>query len=214
MPSPSPDTTTAARAEFAGQLRRFRLARQLTQEQLAGLLVVSESFVYMMERGIHPPSEQVRQRFEALQAATDIYAVSQFVGEHLLPVRQLPIISWAQAGPPRTVFDELPSDWQNTIPCRCPDQQAYVLQLAGDSMETKYHEGDLAVVMPNHQPKHGCLVVASFAGQCGYVFKKFTTCKSRPFRFKLSSYNRAYPACEYIDSDFDWVFPVYCVVSV
>ena len=198
---------TPARVAFAAELRRFRETRRLSVDQLGTMLRVSGNYIYTMERGIHDPSATVRAAFASLADSADLLAAGVAID---LPLRSIPVVSWAQAGN-ATLFEEQPEAWEHSRLCRCPDLQARIVELDGDSMEPHYHAGDLVVVMPNHLPKSPCLVVAKMADG-GYVFKKFSENRRKPNWFKLSSYNRAYPPRELNWGDVEWVYPVYSLL--
>ena len=200
----------AASSEFGARLKQFREARRLSVDELAALLQISGNYVYTMERGLHAAALSVQERFEELSASADLFAVSRCTGT--VRERLIPVVSWAQAGQ-ATVYEELPSDWQDLIPSCCPDQQAYGIRLVGDSMEPKYHQGDVIVAMPNCTPKHDCLVLAKLAACEGVLFKRFTTCKTRPHGFKLVSFNRRYRPVPLTWDKVQWVYPIYCATS-
>jgi SOS-response transcriptional repressor LexA len=69
----------------------------------------------------------------------------------------LPVISFARGGE-----GSYPEDMEHAAPrlfAPCPDPNAYVLELEGDSMEPIYSEGDLLVVAPNTPPINNDLVI-------------------------------------------------------
>ena len=51
------------RIQFGRHLRRLRLARDMTQEQLAEAASVSVDFLSLVERGINSPSFETLERF-------------------------------------------------------------------------------------------------------------------------------------------------------
>ncbi|MEM0964811.1 MAG: XRE family transcriptional regulator [Verrucomicrobiota bacterium] len=121
----------------------------------------------------------------------------------------VPVVSWAQAGQAES-FDELPAEWQELIPVDCPDKHAFAIRLVGDSMEPEHREGEIAVVMPSHQPKNGCLVVARLKND-GVLFKRFFVEDAEQHLFRLSSYNPVYPSQVYPENSFSWIYPVWSV---
>ncbi len=78
-------------------------------------------------------------------------------------------------------------------------------------MEPKYSAGDIAIVMPNVEPRNGCLVVCKLKNE-GVFFKLFHQ-SSDSKKFRLSSYNPVYPVMECRRDDFVWVYPVYQVTK-
>ena len=132
-------------ANFSAQLKRFRLDRQMSEEELGLLLSVSSYHVSRMERGEAMPAEPIWQRFEGLVKAANLYAsaVCTDDGE-----REAVVVPWAEAN--RAVqVEETPIDRLEGLRSACPDQQAFGIRLAGDSMEPHYRAGQVIVVMPN-----------------------------------------------------------------
>ncbi|HXP62208.1 MAG TPA: S24 family peptidase [Dongiaceae bacterium] len=126
-------------------------------------------------------------------------------------IRAIPVRSWAQAGA-GVDFEELPFDWQKRVATDCPDERAFAVEIQGDSMEPKYLQGDIAVLMPTRQPRNGCLVVARLAGE-GIVFKVFTARDQSSARVcSFTSYNPVFQPIEVSEGNVLWNYPVYQTV--
>ena len=72
-----------------------------------------------------------------------------------------PLISWAQAGVQRKMRETLKlRDAEDLIPCpiQC-SQDTFVLRIRGESMEPKFHDGDLIFVDPQISPTSGRFVI-------------------------------------------------------
>jgi SOS-response transcriptional repressor LexA len=123
--------------------------------------------------------------------------------------RAVPIVSWAQAGDLKAYAD-LDASWHEMTPTTCKDENCFAVIIAGDSMEPKYTAGDIAILMPNVEPRNGCLVVAKLKNE-GVFFKLFHQSDARHFR--LSSYNSVYPEMAVSKSDFVWVYPVFQITK-
>jgi len=109
-------------------------------------------------------------------------------------------------------FEELPFDWQKRVATDCPDERAFAVEIQGDSMEPKYLQGDIAVLMPTRQPRNGCLVVARLAGE-GIVFKVFTARDQSSARVcSFTSYNPVFQPIEVSEGNVLWNYPVYQTV--
>ena len=117
------------------------------------------------------------------------------------------MLSWAKAGLASS-YDEIPKDWQETIPSDCPDENAFALSIEGDSMTPNYQPGDVVVVMPGQRPRTNGLVVARIHDQ-EVVFKVVTLMKgSHPFR--LTSYNhQIYHPRDLRQDEVTWIYPAY-----
>ncbi len=127
-------------------------------------------------------------------------------------VKMIPLLSWAQAGI-ATSFDEIPEDWQEMIPAAVSDNQAFAIQLRGDSMEPRYQDGDVAIVLPNSPPRNGDLVIAKIKEE-GFAFKILTLTGGDPAHIKLTSYNPAFPPMEFPREKFHWIYPVHSVNKI
>ncbi|HXD01156.1 MAG TPA: XRE family transcriptional regulator [Verrucomicrobiae bacterium] len=127
-----------------------------------------------------------------------------------LDIRQVPIVSWAQAGD-LVAYTDLDAAWHEFTATTCRDENCFAVTISGDSMEPKYSGGDIAIVMPNVEPRNGCLVVCKLKNE-GVFFKLFHQ-SSDSKKFRLSSYNPVYPVMECRRDDFVWIYPVYQVTK-
>src|ERR1700733_13935870 len=93
---------------------------------------------------------------------------------------------------------------------RGTDENSFAVTIEGDSMEPKFTSGDIAILMPNVEPRNGCLVVCKLKNE-GVFFKLFHQ-SSDGKMFRLSSYNPVYPVMECHKEDFVWIYPV-CQVT-
>jgi SOS-response transcriptional repressor LexA len=78
-------------------------------------------------------------------------------------------------------------------------------------MEPDFRSGDIAILMPNVEPRHGCLVVCKLKNE-GVFFKRFEQAADGK-TFRLASYNRAYKPIKCRRDDFVWVYPVFQVTK-
>jgi SOS-response transcriptional repressor LexA len=150
------------------------------------------------------------------QAATiPVYSANAFkegAAAHGAPIsrlRQIPVVSWAQAGQ-AMAYDDLPSDWMRRIASDADDPFAFCVEIVGDSMEPIYREGQLAVLLPSHEVRNGDVVVANIKNK-GAIMKLY---HARGEKIELSSYNdKPYPPKFYSAADFHWIYPVDSVIS-
>ena len=63
--------------DFSKKVRAFRLANDLSQEDLAGLLGVTSNYVYMLEKGTKVPKETLRMLFESLVSSPIYKPISE-----------------------------------------------------------------------------------------------------------------------------------------
>lgn len=127
-----------------------------------------------------------------------------------IEIREVPIVSWAQAGD-LVAYADLDAAWHDFTATSCRDEDCFAVTIAGDSMEPKYSAGDIAILMPNVEPRNGCLVVCKLKNE-GVFFKLFHQSSDNNI-FRLSSYNPVYPVMECKKDDFVWVYPVYQVTK-
>ena len=125
-------------------------------------------------------------------------------------IREVPIVSWAQAGD-LVAYTDLDASWHEFTATTCRDENCFAVTIAGDSMEPKYSAGDIAILMPNVEPRNGCLVVSKLKNE-GVFFKLFHQ-SSDGKMFRLSSYNSVYPVMECQKEDFLWIYPVYQITK-
>jgi phage repressor protein C with HTH and peptisase S24 domain len=186
-------------------LAKIRGQLGLTQSEFARKLGISRQHLSKLENSARPLSPKLTRRMAEECRNFGIIPAGPHSG-----IRAIPIRSWAQAGI-GVDFEELPLDWQKQIATDCPDEQAFAVEIQGDSMEPKYLPGDIAVLMPTRQPRNGSLVVARL--EEGVVFKVFTVRDQSPMRIcSFTSYNRVFQPIEVPESNVVWNFPVYQII--
>ena len=199
-PSRSPDN-------FAERLRFWRVSQHLTQANAAKQLDINRSYLSQIERGRNP-GNALRTRFYLLEKATSLKANGNTGASDGL--RNVPILSWAQAGQ-AIDFEQIPSDWDEVAPSNVSDARAFGVRLRGDSMEPKFSDGDIAILLPSTAPTNGEVVVANVKDQG--VLCKIMHVQLDKNLIKLSSYNPAYPPTEYHRDEFHWIFPVSSMIK-
>jgi SOS-response transcriptional repressor LexA len=125
-------------------------------------------------------------------------------------IRSVPIVAWAQAGTLKA-YTDLDASWHEYTASTCRDENCFAVTIEGDSMEPKYSSGDIAITMPNVEPRNGCLVVCKLVNE-GVYFKLFHQTGDGN-NFRLSSYNPVYPVMEHRKDEFVWIYPVYQVTK-
>jgi len=199
-PSTPPDN-------FAERLRFWRQSQNLTQAEAAAQLGIDRAYLSQIERG-RAPGNALRTRFLLLEKATSI-KTSPNVGA-AYNLRNLPVLSWAQAGQAAD-FGEIPSDWDETVPSDVSDDQAFGVRLRGDSMEPRFSDGDIAILLPSIPPTNGDIVVANLKNEG--VLCKIMHVQLDKNVITLSSYNPAYPPMERHRDQFNWMFPVSSIMK-
>ena len=110
-----------------------------------------------------------------------------------------PLISWVQAGAWTEVGGAFTAqDAEALLPCpvRC-SAETFVLQVRGESMEPRFHDGDLIFVDPTVSPDHGRFVVVRSEDSGEATFKQLIIEGERKY---LKALNRDWPE-RIIESD-------------
>jgi repressor LexA len=192
---------------FAERLRFWRVSQSFTQDEAAGRLDINRSYLSQVERG-RAPGNALRTRFQMIERATSVRINGN---ASAFGLRNLPVLSWAQAGL-ATDFDQIPSDWDEVVPSDSTDEHAFGVRLRGDSMEPKFSDGDIAVVLPSIAATNGDIVVANLKDE-GVLFKIMHVQLDKNLVI-LSSYNPAHPPMERHRDQFNWMFPVASVLKI
>lgn len=225
-------------SEFSKKLRAFRTSHALTQEEMGSKLGVTADYISLLERGKKSPGPHMVRFFDIIaesplhQSGAAPIQASAIVAEtpymptaskpaklvdapslyNQYPIRRIPIITCAQAGL-ATQFEEFPEHWQETIPAAIHDNRAFAIQLKGDSMEPRYSDGDIAIVLPQTPARNGDLVVANIKEE-GFACKIMTLIGGDPRHIRLTSYNQAYPPMDFAREQFHFIFPVHQVTRL
>jgi SOS-response transcriptional repressor LexA len=189
-------------------LAKIRDKLGLTQDELATKLGISRQYLSKLENSSSPLSAKLDRRLAELCRSSGISPGASNRG-----IRGIPVRSWAQAGVSSALdSEELPFDWEKQVATDCPDEQAFAVEIQGDSMEPKFFPGDIAVLMPGRQPRNGSLVVARLENE-GIVFKVFTAREHASGRIcTFTSYNQVFQPIEVPESSVIWNFPVYQMI--
>ncbi len=168
---------------------------------------IDRSYLSQVERG-RAPGNALRTRFFLLEKSSSVKPrVTAAAGYDL---RNVPVLSWTQAGQMINPA-EIPAVWDEVVPSDAADGKAFGVRLRGDSMEPRFSEGDIAVVLPGTLPTNGDTVIANLKNQ-GLLCKITHVQLDKNF-LTLSSYNPAYPPTTYRRDDFHWIFPVTTVIK-
>ena len=193
---------------FPERLRFWRISQDMTQAEAAKVLDIDRSYFSQVEGGKRHPGNALRIRFQITEKSASIKPGGN-VGGNPYGLRNIPILSWAQAGQ-ATAFEQM-NDWDEVVPSDVSDEHAFGVRLRGDSMEPKFSDGDIAILLPSTAPTNGEIVVANIKNQ-GALCKIMHVQLDKKL-VKLSSYNLAYPPTEYHRDEFHWIFPVASIIK-
>ncbi len=200
-------TSSPSENSFAERLRFWRVSQNFTQAEAAQRLDIDRSYLSQVERG-RAPGHALRTRFLLAEKASSRNNPGNTVPAFGL--RNLPVLSWAQAGQ-ATDFEEMPRDWNEMVPGDVADDRAFGVRLRGDSMEPRFSDGDIAILLPSLAPTNGEIVVANLRDEG--ILCKIMHVQLDKNLITLSSYNPAYPPLERHRDQFHWIFPVSSVIK-
>ena len=198
---------------FGAAVKNWRRERGVSQEQLAGKLGITRSYLSQVENG-EPASAKLQVRFRSVTARWDLGGGSAEFGgmpdgAEIVPLRLVPLVSWAQAGQ-AVEYDELPTSWQKKVHTVVNDAKAFAVSIAGDSMEPRYHADDVAFLEPSRPVRQHDTVIARLKDG-GVVFKIYSRAGDI---VRFSSYNLAYPPFEVPVGDIVWAYAVHSVLKI
>jgi SOS-response transcriptional repressor LexA len=221
-------------SHFSYRVKKFRETHKLTQQDLGRIMHVGGNYISMLEMGKKEPSPTLEALFSSLEThyrsdllaerpslpLDDNYSVRKSAisgpitnsAKNLfsVPLRQIPVISWAMAGEAHD-FDELPKDWQEAVPTTVGDPKAFALRIQGNSMEPEIREGDIAVLLPSIPARNGDLVVAVIE-ELGVVCKRLNTPGGTFDTLELISSNPDYRTITIHRRQLRWMYPVDSIV--
>lgn len=204
---------------FGNSVKRWRREHGISQEILADGLGITRSYLSQVENG-ESASAKLQVRFRRIverpesvtkPSGTGVSRVESGVpaDAEVVPLRLIPLVSWAQAGH-AVDYDELPVSWQKRVHTSVTDPKAFAVSIAGDSMEPRYHDGDVAFLEPSRTVRQHDTVIARLKDE-GVVFKIYSRTGDT---VRFSSYNPAYPPFEVGAGEVAWAFPVHSVLSI
>lgn len=152
-----------------------------------------------------PSTESISKVLDATSVSLPDFV--SLIGESAGPgtFQRVPVIGYAQAGS-AGYFDDagfpVGTGWDELLFPSLGDPQAYALEIAGDSMEPVYRDGDTIIVSPAAQIRRNDRVVVRTRG--GEVMAK-QLIRETATRIELLSINRAHPDRTIQRGDIAWM---------
>ena len=121
------------------------------------------------------------------------------------PEQRVPLIGLVQAGS-GGFFDDagfpVGGGWEEIGFPGVKDENAYAVEISGDSMEPVYRDGDIIIVSPNSTPRRGDrVVVRTTAGEVlAKILKRQTA-----HRIELASFNAQHETISLPAKDVEWM---------
>ena len=194
--------------------RRKESGNKLTKDQLADDLGCSRTMLYNYEQDNPPPPAEILSTLTVLERKVGIeHSSSPDPREDSPPfsyrtatnaVKQIRIIGWAHAGDAES-YEEIPGEWQETMATDCNKEGAFGVTLQGDSMEPKFSDGDILILMPEERAFSGCFAVVKFKND-GVLFRRM---EMNGARVRLMPLNERYPTSDHSLDEFSWIYPVW-----
>lgn len=201
------DAFRIERMSIGARLKEAREKAGLSQEAIAVKMGISRAAVAQWEADTTVPEASKFARLaEILGVSTDwLLTGHEFQGvsdpqtgryehntEPAPELRRLPIVSWVQAGRGQEAADPHPPGDGDGIAhtTKRLGPNAYALRIRGDSMEPRFHDGDIIVIDPAVQPRHGSYVVVRFEDRQEATFKQLMVDAGRKY---LKPLNPRYP---------------------
>jgi SOS-response transcriptional repressor LexA len=119
----------------------------------------------------------------------------------------VPLISWTSAGE-ATCYTDVEWQFDELVMAPTRNQNAFALEVEGESMEPKYCAGAVAIVEPGYQVRKYSLVVVRFIEDGGVLFKQILKTGEDGGDVVLHSYNKDYKDIIRPRSDFRFIYPV------
>jgi len=153
-----------------------------------------------------PTTESIAKVLEATGATFDDFtALVTAEPRRRNPAQPIPLIGMTQAGG-GGFFDDggfpVGGGWDQIRFPRVDDENAYALEVTGDSMEPLYRDGDVLIVSPNAAPRKGDRVVLRTTD--GEVMAKVLVRRTAK-TIELASLNPAHPNLVFPVERIDWI---------
>lgn len=124
-------------------------------------------------------AREIEERLALAHGALDaqtVKEVRQEYGENFEPgpnVREVPLISWVQAGAWREIQDNFhPGEAERMVlATKRVGPRSYAVRVVGDSMEPRFPQGCVLIVDPDKTPEHGSPVIVRLENTQEATFK-------------------------------------------
>lgn len=154
-----------------------------------------------------PTTESLAKVLSATGASFDEFValVDASPAERAKPAQPIPLIGLTQAGT-GGFFDDggfpVGHGWDEIRFPKVDDENAYALEVTGDSMEPLYRDGDILIVSPNSAPRKGDRIVLRTTD--GEVLAKLLVRRTAK-TVELASFNPAHANLVFPVERIDWM---------
>lgn len=161
--------------KYSNRVKELRLAKSLSQEQLAEKIGLTKQAISQYERGDRNPSMAV------LGALCDFFNVSSdyLLGKDIVTLRfvgkneidkleskssiRIPVLGRVAAGVPIDAIEDV-LDWEEIPEIMAATGEFFGLKVKGDSMQPRIAEGDVVIVRSQPDAESGDVVIVQVNG--------------------------------------------------
>jgi SOS-response transcriptional repressor LexA len=141
-------------------IKKKRLERGLSARQLAREVGISDAHVIYIENAKRRPAFDKMLTILAALGSDVEEMLGELGRENRRPFRRIPVVTWVKAGHWREVCDAFePGDADEWISSDVHGPNVFALQVAGDSMEPEFKDGEIIIVNPHVEAQPGDFVV-------------------------------------------------------
>lgn len=184
-------------ASVGGRIKQIRLARGISQNQLAKIAGISQAGLSAIESTTKSPSVDTLGRIaEALDIPLARLLDSDYSGTPTSSGVQIPVLGSVQAGLPISAVQDI-LDYEEITPELAATGEFFALRIKGNSMEPRMMEGDVVIIRQQDDADTGDTVVVLVNGDEATVKRL----KKRPEGIMLIPNNPAYEPLFYSNQD-------------
>ena len=151
-------------ASVGGRIKQIRLARGISQNQLAKIAGISQAGLSAIESTTKSPSVDTLGRIaEALDIPLARLLDSDYSGTPTSSGVQIPVLGSVQAGLPISAVQDI-LDYEEITPELAATGEFFALRIKGKSMEPRMMEGDVVIIRQQDDADTGDTVVVLVNG--------------------------------------------------
>ena len=151
-------------ASVGGRIKQIRLARGISQNQLAKIAGISQAGLSAIESTTKSPSVDTLGRIaEALDIPLARLLDSDYSGTPTSSGVQIPVLGNVQAGLPISAVQDI-LDFEEITPELAATGEFFALRIKGKSMEPRMMEGDVVIIRQQDDADTGDTVVVLVNG--------------------------------------------------
>ena len=152
------------------RLSELRKSKGLSQKQLAEKLSIAQNTLSQYETGKRDPDTETLKRIgEFFNVSIDFILGNEHNTEKRKGIK-IPVLGRVQAGIPVEAVEEI-IDYEEIIEEMANQGEYFALQVRGDSMEPKFSEGDVVIVLKQPTAETGDIAIVLVNGNDATIKK-------------------------------------------